>query len=290
MLSVNIIDNQFSHGTSLGSGDLSLYPKYFHWNRVQDATFDHGYVFITEGSFINRSSVLIPKERRIAFIIEPKSINPTAYDFVKKHYDSFAYILSHDQNFVKELNSKSYLLPKALYYPFGGCWIKPEDRKIYPKTKFMSIIASGKRETEGHRLRHEIIEKYASKYGIDVYGRGYNPIEYKLDALKDYRYSIVIENEQSNGWFTEKLIDCLVCGTIPLYWGALDIKNYFPDISGMDINESNFDSLLSYLSNNRNYESERILQFTLIEKSFNDALGYTCPEDWIFENYKFLFE
>jgi hypothetical protein len=40
-------------------------------------------------------------------------------------------------------------------------------------------------------------------------------------------YSIVIENCQEVGYFTEKIVDCFMCGTIPIYWGANNIGDYF---------------------------------------------------------------
>ena len=45
----------------------------------------------------------------------------------------------------------------------------------------------------------------------------------KIDGLRDYRYHFCIENIKRDYWFTEKLIDCFVTGTIPIYWGCPSI-------------------------------------------------------------------
>ena len=37
---------------------------------------------------------------------------------------------------------------------------------------------------------------------FDLFGRGYRPINNKIEGLKDYRYSIVIENSKSDYYFT----------------------------------------------------------------------------------------
>lgn len=43
----------------------------------------------------------------------------------------------------------------------------------------------------------------------------------KVRGLQEYRFSIVIENSLSEGrYFTEKLLDALAVGTIPIYWGT----------------------------------------------------------------------
>ena len=48
------------------------------------------------------------------------------------------------------------------------------------------------------------------------------------------KYHIVVENEQRNNWVTEKLIDCFASKTIPIYWGASNIGEYF-NVDGMII-------------------------------------------------------
>jgi hypothetical protein len=42
----------------------------------------------------------------------------------------------------------------------------------------------------------------------------------KAAALRDYMFSIVIENAQVGRYFTEKLIDAIALGTVPVYWGG----------------------------------------------------------------------
>ncbi len=274
-----IIDTQFAHGTSLGSGDLKIYPKNFVWNRnIKDIG---PYVFITESGFNSPLLDIIPVNRRIAFLIEPVTINPAGYTYVKVHADKFAYILSHDRVFNKGI-------PNATYYPFGGCWIEPGDRKVHAKTKLISIIASDKRQTVGHRLRHEIIDRFPGK--IDVFGRGYKPIPNKIEALRDYCYSIVIENERSSGWFTEKLIDCLQTGTIPLYYGAPDMLEYFDGVKGF-LNAEKLDDLFKHELENpgsmaRNYRD----MLPEVNKLFEASKKYVCPEDWIYEKYPQFFQ
>ena len=78
-------------------------------------------------------------------------------------------------------------------------------------------------------FRNEISKKFKN---IDIYGNGYNPIKNKIEGLKDYCFSIVIENTKEDYYFTEKLIDCFVTGTIPIYWGCPSISDFF-DINGI---------------------------------------------------------
>ena len=70
------------------------------------------------------------------------------------------------------------------------------------------------------------------QHRVDLYGRGIREISSKLEALKDYRYSIAIENDISENYYTEKLTDCLLTGTIPIYCGCPNIGEFF-DIEGI---------------------------------------------------------
>jgi hypothetical protein len=113
----------------------------------------------------------------------------------------------------------------AVLFPFGDCWVPTQEQKIHDKTKLLSIVASAKRYLPGHQLRHDVMSSIGKK--MDIYGRCCNYIENKADALRDYKFNVCIENLQHPNWFTEKLIDCLRTGTVPIYWGCPNISDYF---------------------------------------------------------------
>jgi hypothetical protein len=51
----------------------------------------------------------------------------------------------------------------------------------------------------------------------------------KLDYERSFRFSIAFENSSLPGYTTEKLLDSLAAGTIPIYWGNPDVGDDFPD-------------------------------------------------------------
>lgn len=70
----------------------------------------------------------------------------------------------------------------------------------------------------------------------------------KLETIMNYRYCLCIENAKFPGYVTEKLIECLVAGVIPLYMGAPDIEKYIPVDCFIDLREhSSWENLLQYL-------------------------------------------
>ena len=157
----------------------------------------------------------------------------------------------------------------AILFPFGDCWIPQEDQKIHEKTKLLSIIASSKRELSGHKLRHSVMATIGNK--MDIYGRCCNYIENKADALRDYKFNLCIENLQLTNWFTEKLIDCLRTGTVPIYWGSPNISDYF-NINGFIIVNSLND--ITNVVNNLT-EDDYTSRLEYIQENFIKATNYS---------------
>lgn len=161
-----------------------------------------------------------PNRVNVAWLIEPYEICPMTYEIVRKNYNFFDLVLTHDLELLDSI-------PNSAFMPYGDCWIKEEDWKIYPKSKLCSIFCSEKKMTKQHILRHQCL----TLDGIDKFGY-MNRIDYKLDGLKDYKFSIVVENSNRNDWFTEKLLDCFATGTVPIYCGTRKITKFF-DCMGM---------------------------------------------------------
>jgi hypothetical protein len=120
------------------------------------------------------------------------------------------------------------------------------------KTRFCSLILSGKKMLPGHRYRHQLVEAILqSNLPIDIYGRGTSEYQrkYPLDKrikgafpqtteathgvvpYADYQFSICIENSLSRHYFSEKIINPLLYGTTPLYLGCQNIEKYLPNLA-----------------------------------------------------------
>jgi hypothetical protein len=100
------------------------------------------------------------------------------------------------------------------------------------KTKTLSWITSDAKEKEGHILRMAFKDFLLDEgFPFDLYGKGFTPIEDKFDGLWPYKYSIAIENYSCNDYWTEKISDCFLSWTMPIYYGAKSIRKYFPEKS-----------------------------------------------------------
>ena len=263
MKELRIFDTLFAHAKY--STDFQE-SKYITWNRNSKnkdfAVFTDDSLTLVSGSDI---------KKKVAWMVESPQIKPAQYRWIKENHNLFDEVWT----FKKDLLNISDKFKKVL---LGGCWIKPEDQKIYDKSKNISIIASPKKMTKGQSLRHYVVYNYKDK--MDVMGRGYKPIDYKLMGLKDYRFHVCIENCKEDYYFTEKLIDCFMTGTIPIYYGCPSIGEFF-NTDGM-IMFDKWEDLKDIISglNSELYESK----IDAIKDNFERAKNYLITEDYIGKN------
>ena len=266
---LKIIDNTFSHSVLGYCSDFQK-SETFIWDRLNVSYNDN---LVVTDNFL--TSNLPPSKNKIAWLIEPVCVAPHHYDYIKNNLMKFDYILTHEKTLLdKGFNTK--------FVPFGCCWIPEDNQKIYEKSKNVSTISSSKSFTDGHKLRHKVIQKFGNK--MDVFGRGYSPIEFRLEGLKEYRFSVVIENCKRDYWFTEKLIDCFMTGTIPIYWGCPSIGDFF-NTDGMLIFD-NLEDLEKILDgcNEEMYNSK----LSHIKSNFNLAKNYLLPDEFVYQFTKTL--
>lgn len=114
------------------------------------------------------------------------------------------------------------------------------------KTKIMSIMISNRNYNTnhpyyapGHVYRHKLVKHILNTdLPIDIYGRGcqyYDNVSddrikgtfEKNEPYENYCFHICIENFQSNHYFSEKIINPLLCETTPIYLGCSNIERYF---------------------------------------------------------------
>ncbi|PAF42304.1 glycosyltransferase family 10 [Helicobacter sp. 11S03491-1] len=161
------------------------------------------------------------------------------------------------------------------------------------KTKTISCIASiHKSIFPGHLARREFVMWLKNqKIGqeIDFYGSGtVHELTNKIDGLRDYKYSIAIENSSIPHYFTEKIIDCYLAYTMPIYCGAPNIGEYFPNDSyiTIDINKPQeaIKIIQEAITNNlweKNIESiKKARELCLKEYNFIQCMGKIIAEDF----------
>jgi len=134
------------------------------------------------------------------------------------------------------------------------------------KTKDISIVSSDLTLLPGHKNRYAFVNKMIGHFKdrIDVFGRGFNEIEDKYDALIDYKFSIAIENNPLNDYFTEKISECYLTHTMPIYYGAPNIDHYYNPKSLIKIDINNYKEAITIIEN--------AIESNLYEKSLENIL------------------
>jgi hypothetical protein len=262
---VLIRDVCFAHGES---SCHERKPENFMWTRED---FGSDVCFYTD--YVLSRVVNSTYKKNIGWLIEPPSINPNGYKQAVELKDKFDLIFTYSQELI---NSDP---EKFKWYPHSGCWINDSDIKIHDKSNLLSIIASNKTMTSGHKLRHDVIKEFGSS--MDVFGRGIKDLPYKLDGLSSYMFSIVIENIKYDDYFTEKIIDCFASGTIPIYWGTNSVKNFFNEDGIIFFNT--IEELGDILYNLK--EDDYFNRMDAIKYNLNNSKEFILAEDWIFKNY-----
>jgi len=154
------------------------------------------------------------------------------YDAVYDNSNLFDRILTHDSKLLTLENAvqkftmwRTHLYRYDVSYPMSRDY---SELKVFEKTLGVCGISSNKAFLPGHKRRLEFVRWLMdNRPDVEMYGRGIRDIESKLDVLKDYRFSIVIENARIDNWVTEKLTDCFLTGTVPIYYGAPNIGEKF---------------------------------------------------------------
>lgn len=265
---VNLFDDAFRHLPISVHGKTSDTIEY-----VRDRVFWGGVTLFTDNYISTPTATRVTCPYKIGWILESRSLIPQVYETLPSFIDQYDFVLTHDKHLLEEFPEKT---KKVI---FGGCWVEEASYKVYPKSKNLSMIYSPKKFMPGHKLRHAIAE--SSIEGLDLFGWGSpTPIEKKEQALMDYRYSIVIENDRRTNYFTEKLLDCFATGTLPIYYGCPNIGDYF-DTEGV-IKLDSLEQLASIIPTLTEdlYQSK----ISSIRRNFSNFKEYAITEDWLYTN------
>ncbi|MBQ7509698.1 MAG: hypothetical protein IJT53_02140 [Prevotella sp.] len=180
----------------------------------------------------------VAPENTILLTTEPRSV----LVYPQRYIDQFALVVSCQQQMHhRNINYGPAILPWFVGYkpappssPVPYTFSQDYDSLSkasgpMEKTRLISVITSNKAFSRGHLDRIRFVEKLKTHFGsqIDVFGRGFRPFDDKWDVLRPYKYHIAIENSSEPYYWTEKISDCYLTGTFPIYHGCTNLADYF---------------------------------------------------------------
>jgi len=208
-----------------------------------------------------------------------------SFDAIKIMRKNFDYVLRRDPKLPHEI----------LCLPCES-WVKPE---IRPKPFIITHMAGGKEEIYGQRLRRRIFMnqlkfahlpmKFWRSSAIPLLPDiNNNPILEKnivkdhsgmnrgaKAVLFDAQFSLVIENSREINYFSEKLLDCLLSRTVPVYFGCPNIRDYFDTRGWILISSTNPDDVEQELLEKLGALNEQSYSNSPVEENFVRALKYS---------------
>lgn len=219
---------------------------------------------------------------------ESESIVPEDYKIFQKYKNlnkDFNYIFTHSYDILNSVEN-------ARYVPYcanpwygterGGGIIDPELYK--KKSKMISILSSNLQLCDMHKRRLQCALDCKRLNIADTFGTFDNGPAVKIaDTLKDYRYSIAIENDIKPYWYTERITSCFASFTVPIYCGATKIDNFFNKDGIIIISPEdcmNIEKILKKCSI-EDYES----RIPAMIENFNKVQTYYKITDYIYLNY-----
>ena len=212
--------------------ELTLDPNF---NRTYRFTTGEDY---THAIILNTAmpALTLPKEKVIGLAFEPLTflnLTPAFISYANKHIGK--YLIGEKKD-----------LPPPFVEHFGYMWhITPLHHPAataLKKNKIMSLMVSNKVMTSGHQYRHTLCKRILnSNLPIDIYGNGckfYDKLwDTRLKGIfqdnepyEDYLFHIAIENCETPHYFSEKIMNPLLCSTTPIYLGCQQIDQYFPNM------------------------------------------------------------
>jgi alpha(1,3/1,4) fucosyltransferase len=245
------------------------------------------YIFTGDKNDINKNSI------NIWFSAEPNwDKNNCDWGLVqyfikdKSNYIRFPLYLYYIYDFIKKDVIKDF------DFFFQQRKFTKEDLK--QKTNFCTFICSGPINGVG-QYRDFFVKKLMNYKKVDCPGTRFNNIQrlpgssdngllasdYKRNFIKNYKFTFGFENTTTKdgyiGYTTEKLIEPMVCNTIPLYWGNVLIHAEF-----------NTNSFINY----HDYRHDEDVINKIIEIDNNDNLyiemmnqPYTYNNDYLKIDY-----
>ena len=182
--------------------------------------------------FVGRSEKLAcPPQNTLLITSEPSSVKLYGASFLKQ----FGVILTSQEPWlIRQTRAVHSQAGLRWYYGISKTSVRDFDEMAAApppeKTGLISTVCSSKQQRHTlHQSRYEFVQWLKARLPeLDVFGHGVRFIDDKADAVDPYRCHIAIENHVNPHHWTEKLADCYLGWSLPIYHGCPNAVDYFP--------------------------------------------------------------
>ena len=161
---------------------------------------------------------------------------------------------------------------KIIYGQIGLPWFinnsfdNLHQQDFIKKTKLISIVASNNSRitySRNYKIRFDFVMALKKYFGneIDIFGRGFKEITNKEDGLLPYKFSVAIENMPIPYVISEKINDCFLTHTFPLYYDCPNINRFYDEraYAKLDIMDHGYSiTMIEKILSTPNYYEEHL--------------------------------
>jgi len=135
--------------------------------------------------------------------------------------------------------------PAHTFYGGRGPWVdKLEDwnyeylhsTSFLDKNKGISSCITDINHNWGlYPSRYNLLSNITDLSFVEFFGVGKHPCEYKnnsplkVDSVKNFKFTLCVENDYKDNWVTERFFDAILYDCIPIYYGCKNLKEIFPE-------------------------------------------------------------
>lgn len=256
-------------------------PTRFLWDRFNIALDTH---FYSHGAMLERMG---SPSRRFGMLVESESIVPEDYSLFERNKgleSEFDAVFTYSARILDSLdNARFFPACASPWYgtSFGGGTL--DEQLCERKTKNVSMISSAKDMCRLHHFRVETARRCRREKLADAFGTfdGGEPMEFLDHCFTPYRYVIVVENDLSPYYFTEKVTNCFAAMCVPIYLGASRLGDIFNEDGIIRLSpDDDIKKVLSQCS-----ESDYLSRIEAIRDNYRRVLKFVNIWDWLYDRY-----
>ena len=228
-------------------------------------------------------------QKRYGMLLESKEITPQDYLIFERNPNlakEFDTVFTFDEKILNKLsNAQEFCLCAQINF-FNAAAEENILEVCRQKSKNVSICSSHKQLCDLHRLRYDWAMKFKNNpaLGVDTFGNfAGGDFCTVWDYLRDYRYSITVENAIEPYWFTEKILNCFATHTVPIYVGHPKMLERFNADGIILVKPKDYGRIEEIIKqcNKADYEA----RLSAIEDNFRRVQAYRNSFDRLYEQY-----
>ncbi len=251
--------------------------KYFFWDRYNYGLDTHFYGPEAMTGTLGKPAV------KYGMLTESRTIVPKDYEVFHRNRGlekDFRYIFTYDDRILNEIEN-------ARFYPVAaGIWnSEMREGRYREKDRDLSILSSDKVMCVLHRFRLELARLCKREGLADTFGRfdGGGYVEKVDETLNRYRFSMIIENDVSDYYFSERLTSCFAAQTVPVYLGARRIGDFFNTDGMILLGSADLEEAESLIAECTLERYEAMLPAVL--DNYERVKEYVNMQDYLYEHY-----